>query len=83
LRFPASLTIERTILYRTYSKKELKREGYASTYKDERLHNKERGREREKEKEKYNYKEPSTKTRTRNIQCFKCLERGHYSSECP
>ena len=44
---------------------------------------KEREKASLKEKDKNNFASSSKEIKTKKIQCFKCLEKGHYSSECP
>nr|KYP33107.1 hypothetical protein KK1_046073 [Cajanus cajan] len=40
-------------------------------------------KEKEKEKEKSSFKAPSKESKSSEIKCFKCLGRGHISSQCP
>uniref|UniRef100_A0A151UE43 CCHC-type domain-containing protein n=1 Tax=Cajanus cajan TaxID=3821 RepID=A0A151UE43_CAJCA len=57
----------------SYPRKDFKKEGHSSYLKDRPL---------EKQKEKQKGK-PSNETRTSSIKCFKCLGRGHITSQCP
>nr|KYP31276.1 Transposon Ty3-I Gag-Pol polyprotein [Cajanus cajan] len=40
-------------------------------------------KEKEKEKDKTSHRTSSKETKTSDIKCFKCLGRGHISSQCP
>jgi len=44
---------------------------------------KERDRALNKENEKNNYVTSSKEVKFKQIQCFKCLEKWYYASECP
>ncbi|KOM51989.1 hypothetical protein LR48_Vigan09g064800 [Vigna angularis] len=70
-------------------RKDPKREGSPKRYEKpqekekEKEKDKVRGKEKERERERNTFhKESSKETRGRETKCFKCGERGHYSSEC-
>jgi len=51
--------------------------------KQDRPHEKGRENENLKDNDKSKDKESYKEVRGKNVQFFKCLEKGHYSSECP
>nr|KYP33655.1 hypothetical protein KK1_045478 [Cajanus cajan] len=67
----------------SYSKKDYKRECKTFEKKNtfDSSKNLDKGKEKEKEKDKKNTSHTSTKSS--EIKCFKCLGRGHITSQCP
>jgi len=61
--------------------KDYKRDHYLSKEK-ERPQDKEKEREPNKEKDTPCYFGPFKEVKSKQVICFKCLEKGHYSFEC-
>jgi len=64
-----------------YTTKEYRKENYS--YEREITHEKERDMTQNKPKDKNNYVSSSKEVKAKQVQYFKCIEKGHYSSKRP